>query len=199
MFDYIEKVIYINLEHRKDRREHIEKVLSVFGERVQRLDAVYEPRRGHLGCSKSHAQAMQLAIRSGWKNVLIVEDDAEWNKFEQGSATLDKLASQDFDVIMLGGTAIKYHADTNKLIYCACATGYLANQHYYQTLLDIFNKSISMLEQSYTPRIGGALDSVWGVAQRTDNWYIIVPCLVRQITNYSDTEYRVTTNLDIII
>jgi hypothetical protein len=199
MFDYIEHVIYINLEHRKDRRQHIEKTLTPFGERVQRLDAVYEPHRGHLGCSKSHALAMQIAIQSGWKNVLIVEDDAEWNKFEQGVSMLDKLCQKPFDVIMLGGTAIKYHTDTNKLIYCACSTAYLVNQHYYQTLLDIFNESIQMLEASYTPRIGGALDSVWGVAQARDNWYIIVPCLMSQLTNYSDTEYCVTMNANTIL
>jgi hypothetical protein len=29
-FDFIEKVIYINLEHRTDRRQQIEKELSVF-------------------------------------------------------------------------------------------------------------------------------------------------------------------------
>jgi len=199
MFDYIEKVIYINLEHRTDRREHIEKVLEMFGDRVHRLNAVYEPQRGHLGCSKSHAAAMELAIRSGWKNVLIVEDDAVWNKFESGTALLEKLASHEFDVIMLGGTAVDYDKDTYKLRYCACSTAYLVNQHYYQTLLDVFNKSISMLEASYTPRIGGALDNVWNVNQKNDNWYIVIPCLMTQLTGYSDTEYHVTRKTQIIL
>jgi len=199
MFDYIEHVVYINLEHRKDRREHIEKLLAPFGEKVHRLNAVYEPQRGHLGCSKSHAAAMELAIQSGWKNVLIVEDDAVWNKFETGTLLLEKLASQEFDVIMLGGTAVEYYPDTYKLIRCACSTAYLVNQHYYSTLLSAFNKSISMLETSYTPRIGGALDSVWNYNQRNDNWYIVIPCLMTQLTGYSDTEYQVTVKTHAIL
>jgi len=199
MFDYIEHVVYINLEHRKDRREHIEKELSVFGEKVHRLNAVYEPQRGHLGCSKSHAAAMELAISSGWKNCLIVEDDAVWNKFETGTALLEKLASQEFDVIMLGGTAVEYDTHTYKLGKCHCSTAYLVNQHYYQTLLDIFNKSIRMLEKSYKPLVGGALDSVWNPLQRRDKWYIIIPCLMTQLTGYSDTEYYVTSKTHVIL
>jgi GR25 family glycosyltransferase involved in LPS biosynthesis len=72
MFEFVEHVVYINLEHRKDRREQIEKELTIFGDKIQRFDAIYEPERGHLGCSKSHAAAMELAIQFGWKNVLIV-------------------------------------------------------------------------------------------------------------------------------
>jgi len=199
MFEFVEHVVYINLEHRKDRREHIEKVLAPFGEKVNRLNAIYEPRRGHLGCSKSHAAAIELAIQSGWKNVLIVEDDAVWNKFETGTLLLEKLASQEFDVIMLGGTAVEYCQDTYKLGKCACSTAYLVNQHYYSTLLSAFNKSISMLEKSYTPRIGGALDSVWNYNQRNDNWYIVIPCLMTQLTGYSDTEYQVTVKTHAIL
>jgi len=196
MFEYIEKVIYINLEHRKDRREHIEKMLSVFPpEKVYRLSAVYEPGRGHLGCSKSHALAMKLAIDSGWKNCLIVEDDAIWNKFESGTEVLEKLSKNDFDVIMLGGTAVEYDEPTNKLFKCHCSTAYLINQHYYSTLLSVFEESISILEKDYNPNRIGALDSMWNSAQARDNWYIIIPCLMSQLTSYSDTEYCVMTKL----
>ena len=80
MFEFIEHVVYINLEHRKDRRENIEKELSIFSsEKVQRFDAIHEPKRGHLGCSKSHIEVLKLAIKFGWKNYLVVEDDAVFN------------------------------------------------------------------------------------------------------------------------
>ena len=198
MFDYIEHVVYINLHHRKDRIEHIEKTLAMFGDRLHRLDAVYEPRRGHLGCSKSHALAIELAISSGWKNVLIVEDDAVWNKIENGSILLEKLSKTNYDVIMLGGTAVEYDKESYKLLKCCCATAYLVNQHYYSNLLNIFNNSISFLKKTYNPSVG-AIDQLWHSTQKSDNWYIIIPCLMTQITNYSDTEYCITEKTHVIL
>jgi len=192
MLEFIEKVIYINLEYRKDRREHIEKQLSYFGsEKIIRLDAIYEKNRGHLGCSKSHAAALKLAIENSWNNCLIVEDDAVWNKFESGIITLKTLSQNNFDVIMLGGTAVEYDNKTNKLFKCCCATGYLVNKHYYTKLLNIFNKSIIFLEKTYNPNIG-AIDQIWHSLQKNDNWYIVMPCLMTQIKNYSDTENCIT-------
>jgi glycosyl transferase family 25 len=34
MFDFIDHVLYINLDHRTDRRELVERELAVFGDRV---------------------------------------------------------------------------------------------------------------------------------------------------------------------
>jgi glycosyl transferase family 25 len=199
MFDFIEKVIYINLEHRKDRREHIEKQLLCFpSEKIIRLDAIYEKEKGHIGCSKSHVAALKLAIENSWKNCLILEDDAVWNKFELGSICLEKLSQNNFDVIMLGGTAVEYDKTTSKLFKCCCATAYLVNQHYYEKLLMVFNESIKRLEIDYNPGMS-AIDQVWHHLQKNDNWYIIIPCLMTQIKNYSDIEKSITEKLYAIL
>lgn len=199
MLEFIEKVIYINLEHRKDRREHIEKQLSCFdSQKIVRLDAIYEKEKGHLGCSKSHAAALKLALENSWNNCLIVEDDAVWNKFETGIITLEKLSNNNFDVIMLGGTAVEYDKNTNKLFKCCCATAYLVNKHYYNNLLNIFNESINFLEKNYIPDVG-AIDQIWHSLQKNDNWYIIIPCLMTQIKNYSDIEKCITEKQKVIL
>ena len=94
MLEYIEKVVYINLEHRTDRKELIEKELSIFhSEKVIRFNAIKEDN-GHIGSSKSHIEVLKLSIKNDWKNVLIVEDDASWHNLENGYPIFEKLIKE---------------------------------------------------------------------------------------------------------
>jgi len=183
MFEFIEKVVYINLEHRKDRKEHIEKELSIFGEKVQRFDAIYEPGRGHLGCSKSHIEVLKLAIQSGWKNYLVVEDDSVFDL--TGYPVLEDLVSRPYDVILLGGTLLSFDK-TYRCYNSCCTTSYLVSQSYYQTLLANFEEGAKKLEKSYSHFDTYAIDQYWHPLQRSDNWYIVYPTLASQRSDYSD-------------
>ena len=67
----IEHVVYINLDHRTDRRQHMEKEVSIFpSERVTRFSAIKHDY-GAIGCTRSHIAVLEMAISSDWKNVLI--------------------------------------------------------------------------------------------------------------------------------
>jgi len=108
MFEEIEKVVYINLEERTDRRAEIQKQLSIFHhEKIVRFNAI-KHRNGAIGCSMSHIAALELAIQNNWKNVLIVEDDMIWNQFDRGYPIYKKLVSNPFDVLCLGGACVEY-------------------------------------------------------------------------------------------
>jgi GR25 family glycosyltransferase involved in LPS biosynthesis len=183
MFDHIEHVVYINLEHRKDRKEQIEKELSVFGEKVQRFDAIHEPGRGHLGCSKSHIEVLKLAIQSGWKNYLVVEDDVVLDL--TGYPILEDLITRPYDVILLGGTALSFDK-TYRCYNSCCTTAYLVHQSYYQTLLTNFEEGVQKLEKNYSKSDFYAIDQYWNPLQRSDNWYIVYPTLASQRSDYSD-------------
>ena len=185
IMDTIEKVVYINLAHRTDRREQVEKELSIFpSEKVLRFDAI-KHERGAIGCSLSHIAVLEMAIEKNWKNVLIVEDDMIWNnnQFDTGRKTLNNLISKPYDVIVLGGTFVKYNPMTNKLIECQTTTAYLIHNHYFQKLLDCFKQSVA--DKSY-------IDKSWKSLQKPDNWFIIYPPLAIQSAGYSDIEKRDT-------
>ena len=51
MFDAI---LYINLQHRQDRKElilnEIQKIKNIDESQIYRIDAVLEPMCGHIGC-----------------------------------------------------------------------------------------------------------------------------------------------------
>jgi len=183
--DKIEKVIYINLAHRTDRRQQIEKELSFFpSEKVIRFDAIYEKDRGHLGCSKSHIAVLEMAIHKGWKNYLVIEDDMIWDKFDSGSKILSNLFDKNPDVIVLGGTFI--NNNNYKLNKCCCTTAYLVFNHYYGTLLSNFREGALLLEKNYNHQTPYAIDRYWHRLQAMDNWYIVYPTMCLQRAGYSD-------------
>ena len=189
MFEFIEKVVYINLEHRNDRRKHIEEQLSIFPpEKIERFNAVYEPQRGHLGCSKSHIEVLKLAIHNNWNNVLVVEDDMQFNNFDESYKILKNLGSNPYDVIVLGGTALICDTNSYRLYNCCCTTGYIVANHYYSKLLKNFEEGASLLDKNYTKSGSYAIDQYWHSLQRIDNWYCIFPVLCKQISDYSDIE-----------
>jgi hypothetical protein len=77
LFDPIEKVLYINLDIRTDRKDEIEqqfKNVNLPEDKIERISAVYN-QHGALGCTASHIKCIKYAKEQGWKNVLILEDD----------------------------------------------------------------------------------------------------------------------------
>lgn len=185
MWDFIDKVVYINLAKRTDRRIHMEEFTKPFGNKVIRFEAI-EDKVGLIGCCKSHLEVFRLAKENNWKNILILEDDAEWNRIETGYKTLERLVSVPYDVIMLGGTFVNHDPVTLKLYGCKTASAYIVNNHYYDVLINNFQESLELLITNDWNDGMYAHDSYWNIIQSRDNWFIVHPCLVYQKPGYSD-------------
>jgi glycosyl transferase family 25 len=185
LFNFIDKVIYINLKERLDRKESITKELSCFPEnKIIRFDAI-KASPGYIGCSKSHIAALEMAIQYNWKNVLIVEDDMVWKNFDKGYNTLKNLVNEPYDVILLGAPNPQHNKNTLKLINGQTCTAYLVSNHYFKTLLDNFKEGLNYL---ITTNIYSdyAIDQYWKKLQTIHNWYVIEPALSIQKESYSD-------------
>jgi FkbM family methyltransferase len=187
--EYIEKVVYINLEHRTDRKELIEKELSIFSsKKVVRFNAIKEDN-GHIGASKSHIEVLKLAIKNNWENVLVVEDDATWHNLENGYPIFEKLIKENYDVILFGFGECNYIINENyKLSKAISATAYLIKNHYYATLLQNFEESLEKL--IVNPSWYNCIDQGWHKLMASDNWYGIYPVILYQRDGYSDIEKR---------
>jgi len=182
-FSFIEKVVYINLSKRNDRKEHMKNILSIFPqEKIVRFNAI-ENKKGAIGCSQSHIGVIKMAIKKKWENCLVLEDDAIWNRFEEGYNLFNNLFKKDFDVIVLGGYLPVYDKKTYKLESCSCAGAYFVKKHYYKTLLDNFEEGLSKF---YLEHYGNAVDVYWIHLMKKDNWYIVYPQLFLQKDDYSD-------------
>lgn len=190
LWSFIDKVVYINLDHRTDRNEHMKNMTRTFGNKVSRFSAIKQDK-GLIGCCMSHISVLKNAIENNYKNILVIEDDADWNNFEEGYQTLKKLASNPYDVIMLGGSIVSYNSETYKLHSAKTTTGYLVNNHYMQTLLSNFEEGLSYLIKDYSIFFDYALDAYWNRLQQKDNWFIVQPPLIYQLPGFSNIENKI--------
>ena len=77
----IDCVYYINLDHRLDRKESIEKELDKLGvpaEKRVRIPGIYNKNFGILGCGLSHKKALETFVASNHKTCLLFEDDFQF-------------------------------------------------------------------------------------------------------------------------
>jgi glycosyl transferase family 25 len=191
MFDDIEKVVYINLDERVDRKLHVQReLLKVFPvTKLHRLPAIKNTTNGGIGCSMSHIAVLEKAKQEGWRNVLIVEDDFTWANLEEGGPVLSKLLFNPYDVIVLTGTYVKYTPETYKLRSCQTTTAYIVHSSYYDTLIANYKDGVRLLQETgqYTQY---ALDQYWKLLQAKDNWYVVYPVMGFQIPGFSDIESK---------
>jgi glycosyl transferase family 25 len=181
----IKNIFYINLAHRTDRKTHIENELSKLFKNYKRIDAIYN-NIGFIGCASSHIKTLELALNNNYDHVLIFEDDVVFTQPNILKNNLNKFLenNKNWDVILLGannhGSYIEndYYA---RVYNVTCACSYLVNGHYINKLLNNFKQSIE---------IKRPLDKHWYKLSKNDNWFLILPLTVTQLSNYSDIEKK---------
>ena len=205
--DKIEKIVYINLERRKDRREEIEREfrrMEIPQEKLVRFEAIPHSH-GLTGCGQSHRRVLEIAKEEGWKNVLILEDDfdfvvskEEWE--ESLHYFFHKMENRPWDVLMIsynignhGNYVIPFEEDTKigKIGYAQTASGYLVNQHYYDTLIQNLNEGNPLLELTKYHWIY-ANDVYWKKLQERDNWFYFIKRIGIQRESFSDNSGVIT-------
>lgn len=202
MWEFIDKVCYINLDHRQDRRDGMINFFKEGGvpdEKVQRISAVRIPHNGMIGCAKSHIATLELAKLNKWKAVLITEDDLEWLDFDHSYKKLEDLIStQQWDVCMLTGLFMK--AAPPKVIAAYYSNAYIVKEHYYDTLIQNMKEGLQLKEETLRKEKHSWLKSTlhplykhiynidvyWIKLQLRDRWIGSMPPICRQIQSYSD-------------
>lgn len=184
MWEFIDKVVYINLDSRTDRDERIRNVLQTFGNKVIRMSAI-KTSPGFVGCLQSHIAVLKAAKYNKWKNVLVMEDDVEWNEFETGYAIVERLASAPYDVIHFGPSAAKIVPETYRLLDGQTTSSYLVNGHYIDTLLNCYLAALPPLMQTLDECTYGS-DQCWKKLMKHGGWFAPIPALMYQRPDHSD-------------
>jgi len=191
MFDAIERVVYINLDERVDRKLQVQQeLLKVFpAYKIQRFAAIRD-EVGGIGCTMSHIAVLEMAKREGWRNVLIVEDDFVWSSsIDASSKVLMRLLFKPYDAIVLGGTWVKYDPNTLKLESCQTTTAYIVASDYIDHMLENYNEGLQKFRETGDyPTY--ALDQYWKRLHASGRWYIVMPIMAAQRPGYSDIEKR---------
>jgi len=200
--DFFDKIFFINLNHRKDRRDFILNQLirlNVKEDKIQRISAVFDPLNGHRGCAMSHIKALDLAIKEKLNNVLILEDDC---MFLQNRKHLDTLIKyffdtiDDWDVFFLDlcrkNTQSTKYKKIKKVLKSLRTHAYAVNKHYLPVLKKCFEEAGLLLrnEPFFSQTLSLAIDRYWHKLQRKDSWYMLDAALTKQANSFSDIEYR---------
>lgn len=197
---------YINLESRRDRKEHVEKQLDIIHmkNKVERFAAI-RMTNGAIGCSMSHLKCLEIAKKKNWDNVFICEDDIEFLQPEMFVSQLNGFLSSNatWDVILLAGnvagTTRNHDIFSVRVSKCQTTTGYIVNKHYYDTLINNIKEGIEHLMREPHLHTIYAIDKYWFHLQDTDYWYIIIPLSVIQREDYSNIERRCTNYKDVML
>lgn len=197
----IKYCLYINLESRKDRKEHIEEELKSIGIHGVRFNAI-KLQNGRIGCSMSHLKCLQIAKKNNWPYVMICEDDLLFLDKEKAVKHMNdffKLHSGDNDiwnVMLLAGNNVPPYKKIDdtciRVSHCQTTTGYIVKNAYYDTLIDNIKTGIEKLMKNPTNAFSYAIDKYWLQLQKRDIWYLLAPIIAVQREDYSDIEQRTT-------
>ena len=194
---YIDKIFYINLESRPDRRKQVEDQLKAAGipeDKIERISAVHQPYVG-IGCSQSQIQALELAIDRNYQHVIVIEDDIQIrdpNNFlsQLRQVFIDQIK---YKLIFLGaskeGLEVRPHNDyLGRIVKGRGGVGYLVYGSFLPRLLGAFKDSLVRLRMTHQHWL-------YAIDQYMMNLYdsqtlIFQPTLIYQGQSYSDLAHQ---------
>lgn len=190
--EVFDRIIYINLDRREDRRKSIEDLLLSLApkEKIERFAAI-EHENGSIGCALSHIEVLRNIKKRGYARVLVVEDDIEIND-ETSLENIGRLVKIESDVLLLSANVIERH-EFDETVYriteSQTTAAYSPSQSVLDSLIAKFEESVELLSQGVHPDLA-AIDQNWKTLQKSQRWLGTLPMPFRQTGGYSDIEKR---------
>lgn len=106
---------------------------------------------------------------------------------------MEILMNEEWDMLFLSYNSPKYTIiDENKikLIESKTASGYIITEHYYDKLIDLYEKSFKHLKTKQDRKIY-MNDNCWRNLMLTDIWYGIIDRIGKQRESYSDIKKKI--------
>jgi glycosyl transferase, family 25 len=202
---YFDKIIYINLDHRKDRKKQILnelKKMDIDENNIYRVEAVHGKYNGHIGCAKSHIKALNYAKQNKFKNILVFEDDFVFTDDKNNvQEKLNKFLKDNkgkWDVVQLTSHYKTFRNNDEKnnvrlVNKASTSSSYMINETFYDKLLQSLNSSVENMEKEMIEfdksnnnikkkktTTKYALDQHWYPLQKSSNWFLFDPYLGKQ-------------------
>lgn len=203
MNSYFDKIFIINLDHRKDRWEQCIQQLKKYNiTNYERFSAIKPklkdlpkkyynklecPSRldsykiGAMGCKLSHYEIIKISKQKNYKNILILEDDFEFQenfnlKFNESILEL----KFDWHMLYLGGNNNQLPQKINncKFIHKSIET---ATTHAYAISIKLYDVCLKMMLVS-----GNEIDVFYKKLQKNFKIYCIYPSIIKQRESESD-------------
>lgn len=196
-------VYYINLDHRKDRFDHINNELAktnIDKNKINKIEGIYIKTFGILGCAKSHIKTLETFLKTPEhiQNCIIFEDDFIFIKeMEEVNKLINLFFNEikEFDVLMLSSNILNArdtkYSFLKKIIDAQTLSGYCVSKKFALILLANYKESVSILEKIGYKTHTYCFDIWMKQLQPKSNWYSINPLIGKQIESYSDIENKI--------
>jgi glycosyl transferase family 25 len=194
------KGFYINLDHRKDRKHHVESQLEQIqmNDNITRFNAI-KNANGRIGCSLSHLKCLQMAKEAKWECAMIIEDDILFmlpESFIENVNSFFLNKRNKWDVLLLAGNNLPPFKTNDsvsiRVSHCQTTTGYIVKRQYYDVLISNVKEGIAKLMKEPDHHYYYAIDKYWLHLQKQDRWMLMIPIIVVQKPDYSDIEKKYT-------
>ena len=192
---HIDKIIYINMESRQDRRQRINNEFERMGisqDKITRFPATAYKGCPNSGCLLSHASVLEMAFDEGCNNVLVLEDDFVFiDDAQKVAKDMDAFFQMkiDWDVLMVTTCAAEIAHKTNSLISKISSSGngaaYLVNRSMMLELSTLFKSNVENLFNTKQHWVYQN-DVLWKRLMPTCNWFMLNHYLGYQQQGYSD-------------
>jgi len=194
VWDFFEEIYCINLDHRTDRWDRVQKEFDNVGvlPRVQRFSAIKE-NDGRLGVVKSNLAIIKMAKEKGLKNVLVFEDDVHFinNSVEILEKSISQIGNLDWWLFYLGANTheplqfITKSKPNILLLKNAFACHAFCYNH---KTYDFFIRKYDGLEKiEFQDTLDVFMASYF---QRKNICLLVNPIIATQIASYSDIEKK---------
>jgi glycosyl transferase family 25 len=190
-YDGLDKleIYYINLDHRVDRRENIQKEFSKLKIKNTKRVSAIKNNNGALGCAMSHKSIYQKVSKDN-NPVLIFEDDASFliSRYDIDKLIFEFLNDPSLDILCLAYNEL-YKIRYNKYFFITSDTQtmscYLLKPHVINDFIEMSEISISALQENKAEN-NYAIDMVWKNLQRKYLFALPYTRAVIQTPSYSD-------------
>jgi GR25 family glycosyltransferase involved in LPS biosynthesis len=212
-------VLYANLPHRTDRKNHMKSELIEYGFDINNINPICEEwkenvkenlppcvqtKNGQYGALLSHMRAIKIAIQNNLDQVMVVEDDMKWAVKKENTIDIlnQNLKDEMWSVLLLSclfGRFTQRNTISNHLSNCQTSTAYIVRKPYYETLYNHWNSYLErklifpdIYKRTIINGYEVALDQSWKILQNQhkEKWAVTNPVLVYQRQDVSDIEHR---------
>lgn len=207
LFDRFDKTYLINLERRTDRLEDFKNQVKIHnlgnfeifkaidGQNLNMSDFKTKLRPGELGLILTIIDIIKICKSNNYENVLIVEDDCEFNnEINFIDSYFEKLPS-DWDMLYFGGNH-NTHMGVEQPRMINDKVKKLINT--YSTHFVVIRNTVFDHILQILPKLSEPLDLTYVRLQKIFNVYCFHPVIATQKIDYSDIQNSVTNYQDII-
>lgn len=197
--DSIDKIFYINLDKRQDRRGEIESELvnNFKYTRAERFSAIeYNP--GCYGCSMSHISLFRRMIQEGWETMMVFEDDAQLlTDRESIDRNINEfLNDSQLDILCIGNHCKEYSSYNDhfdRAFNTQSTSCYVLKKKFVKTLLECYfydqaNVYTLPTDSQELQHQVGVIDVSWNSLQHSHYFVMPKQKQVVQRPSYSDIQ-----------